>query len=350
MSATPKDEVNSPASSPWRRSHPSRGAPTTNVGSSRRMTRPPGPWRVSIPIIPISGREHQVATHAMTKSLAVCIDIGMKLATRTREVSPLALVLATGCLDTPDPPACSPPRALAINTAADEVSPWLSADRLELLFASDRSGDLDLYRSTRATVLDDFVDATPLAIVNGARGDSDPFMTDEQTLWFTSDRGTVGNFRLFRATRTTLTGAFETVDMVDSAGDVWRPSFTSDGLTMYSHKPSSPRSVYRTSRTSTDSLAFEVPQALPVDGERIESPWIVGDGSRILYATEVDGVHRIVTAVREGAGFGAATPVMSAAPATEASDPALNADGLTLAFTSDRAEADGQRDIYLACE
>jgi len=95
----------------------------------------------------------------------------------------------------------TPARVDAIATTSSDGNPMLSADGLELYFSSNRTGDNELYLSTRATVGDAF--GPPVAITELAGigfDDQDPWISpDRRTLLFTSNRD--GTTRLWQSTR-----------------------------------------------------------------------------------------------------------------------------------------------------
>lgn len=91
----------------------------------------------------------------------------------------------------------------AINGASTEGRAVLGKDGLTMYFASDRSGtmgNLDLWLATRSSAEDAFAQITNVANVNSSSSDSDPFLSaDEQELMFASDRD--GQMRLWRSMR-----------------------------------------------------------------------------------------------------------------------------------------------------
>ena len=80
-----------------------------------------------------------------------------------------------------------------LNTGASEDDPTLTADRLEIVFASNRPmgmGAEDLWTPTRASVTDPWSGLRPIAEINSAAGDSAPRIArDGLTLYFDSSRG-----------------------------------------------------------------------------------------------------------------------------------------------------------------
>lgn len=93
---------------------------------------------------------------------------------------------------------------------SSQVLGKLSPDRLRLYFGSNRSGNQDMYVSTRATLEAPWDKPVPLASLNGPGNESDPFVTaDQLTVYFASDRGSDAGVRLlYSATRTIAANDF----------------------------------------------------------------------------------------------------------------------------------------------
>jgi hypothetical protein len=91
----------------------------------------------------------------------------------------------------------------AVNTASTEGRAVLGKDGLTMYFASDRPGtigSLDLWFTTRSNQEDAFSQITNLASLNSPSSDSDPFLSaDEQELMFASDRD--GRMQIWRSLR-----------------------------------------------------------------------------------------------------------------------------------------------------
>jgi Tol biopolymer transport system component len=87
-----------------------------------------------------------------------------------------------------------------INSAGANGNPMLSADRRELFFNSDRSGNAELWVATRATASGPFSAPALITELADPTLDNDPWISaDDRTLMFTSDRG--GTRRLWMTTR-----------------------------------------------------------------------------------------------------------------------------------------------------
>lgn len=99
-----------------------------------------------------------------------------------------------------------PVRELAeLDTASAELSPAISRDGLELVFASDRTGKYALYRTTRAAIGDVWAPPTIIVELDTAEDELDPDVSgDGATLWFASNVNAAGIYELYVATRTCL--------------------------------------------------------------------------------------------------------------------------------------------------
>lgn len=126
-----------------------------------------------------------------------------------------------------------------VNSAAEEITPEISPDGLELYFESDRPGGVgadDLWVARRSSTSADWASAVWLGpTVNQAGNDHCPNMTsDGLTLFFdaTAAGSTVGD--LMVVTRTTPRGEWgRPVSLGHTASDHFASSVSSDGTTLY---------------------------------------------------------------------------------------------------------------------
>jgi Tol biopolymer transport system component len=94
------------------------------------------------------------------------------------------------------------------------------------MMGSARSGNLDLYVSTRNTTSDVWSSPVELAEIDSAMNDTNPFLTrDRLTLYFDSDRS--GNRELYVTSRPTTSATFSQPTAIDELntgnadGDPW---------------------------------------------------------------------------------------------------------------------------------
>jgi Tol biopolymer transport system component len=95
----------------------------------------------------------------------------------------------------------APTRIAELDTSGTNTAGHLSPDCLTLYFSSDRSGNqFDLYATTRAAVGNPWQTPVPLSDFNASGDEDDPWMSPDQRLFvFTSDRS--GNHDLYMSTR-----------------------------------------------------------------------------------------------------------------------------------------------------
>jgi len=96
-----------------------------------------------------------------------------------------------------------PPEAVTeLNSASEDGGITLTADGLEAIFSSNRTGSRDLYRAKRATEREPFSTPEPLDVLNTSNNDFDPSLSpDGQELYFVSNRGG-GETWIYRSLRT----------------------------------------------------------------------------------------------------------------------------------------------------
>ncbi|MEM9454923.1 MAG: hypothetical protein AAGF11_12140 [Myxococcota bacterium] len=104
----------------------------------------------------------------------------------------------------PEGPFGDPVVVSVINSGQTDDDPTLTADRLEIYFASNREGDEDLYVATRRSTNDDWSPAVPVPVVNeeGVRDNTPGISGDGLTLLFASERqDSLGDQDLYVSTR-----------------------------------------------------------------------------------------------------------------------------------------------------
>ena len=98
------------------------------------------------------------------------------------------------------PDVASAPRLIGVESGNGEDNPALTSDERFIVFASDRrggAGGSDLWYARRSDRDAPFGPAQPLPVVNSPAMDSEPCITDEGELFFSSDRG--GNVDLYQS-------------------------------------------------------------------------------------------------------------------------------------------------------
>lgn len=142
-----------------------------------------------------------------------------------------------------------------INSAGMDHLPWVSADGLLLYFSSDRAGDLDIYRATRASTADRWRAPERVAELNTTAVDNGMTLTsDEREIVFASYRlGGSDFFRAVRAPGELSFGAPEVLASINSDADDTDPAFSPDGTELY----------FSSTRDGVDSRIWRVARSCP---------------------------------------------------------------------------------------
>jgi WD40 repeat protein len=208
---------------------------------------------------------------------------GLYLATR---------VMPTSAFGTPAP-------LTAINATGQATGPALTADGLTLYYALTAQDAGDIYVTHRNSRADPFVPGTPVAGINSAVADLDPFISaDGSTLYFDSAQATGTALHLYVAVRQASGsfGAPQALTAFNTQTVDGHPVLSPDGLALYW---SSTRTdggakggtdIWRATRTST---AGEFANAAPVaelNSAMNESPsWVSPDNCVVLLQSDRPG-------------------------------------------------------------
>ncbi|MEZ4367331.1 MAG: hypothetical protein R2939_13755 [Kofleriaceae bacterium] len=251
-----------------------------------------------------------------------------------------------------------------VNTADDELGPWLSADRRELFFSSDRTGlTLDVYRATRADVAAGFDAAAAVANLNSDFGDDvDVVLSDDGlTLWYADVSG--GPLLIEEMVRTVPGAPFAVADSYielrdpgatggasDDSSDR-SPSLSADRLEILfsSERFGLDADIYRSTRGSPTGswlLASRVDD-LSASGATDVAVARSPDDQQVLLSRRIGGgAFKLYVADRQGAGFSAPTPFAPAAADGDQRDAAWSTDGRTIVYASSQAGGAGGYDLY----
>ena len=122
-------------------------------------------------------------------------------------------------------------------TASDDLSPWLTSDGLHLLFASRRSGLLDLYETTRPSRTSPWSPPVLLAALSSPGRDDNPTLREDGLeIFFSSDRAGSQAYDVYRASRESIDQPFgppTRVTELSSPGDDIGTRLSRDGRRMY---------------------------------------------------------------------------------------------------------------------
>jgi len=183
----------------------------------------------------------------------------------------------------------------AVNSASDDSTPSITADGLLLYYASERSGNMDLWVSRRETLTEPWGPPVSLgATVNSPSLDGFPSIsTDELSLYFFSNRpGGYGGDELWVTHRVSINDSWQTPvnlgSTVNSPNLDASPSISADSLMLFfqSGRPGSMGyDLWVTSRTAiTDDWRVPVNPGPPLNSSSTDlNPSISADGSMLYF-------------------------------------------------------------------
>ena len=228
--------------------------------------------------------------------------------------APDAAADSAGNVDAP-PPRCDPAKPFGaatalteLNTTSDDVTASLTANELQIVFASARAGGVgltDIYIATRTSTSQPFGAPSLLAGVNTSGRDS-------------------------------------------------RPILTADGLFLYAEylaTPSSSWDIVRATRASTAATFSAASAVATIDSAQNDTaPFVMPDHSAIYFVSNRSGNNELYVATGANGNFGAPSLVTGTnlSGASTEDYPALTPDQKTMYFASDRAGGAGGSDIWVA--
>jgi hypothetical protein len=187
----------------------------------------------------------------------------------------------------------APVNLAVVNHAGDDRSPSISADGLELYFHSSRSGDYEIYVSTRTTIAAAFSAPVPLGPgVNTAGIETSPSVTAGGSVLYFDRPDLPGEPHLWRATRgPTGFGAAVEVAAVSAPSSKWAVP-TEDDLTLYfgSNRPGTAGSddVWVATRATTNDPFGAVTGVAGLNTALSEAlDWVSPDGCRAYVGYEI---------------------------------------------------------------
>jgi hypothetical protein len=247
-------------------------------------------------------------------------------------------------------PWSTPVPVAELSSSSSEWGVWLSEDRLEIIFSSDRSGNYELYRATRTSASLPF-DPPIVIALSGALDRDDPFLSaDGLTMWFDATQASDTDIYVTtRAARGQPFAAPVPVTELNSTSTDETPALTADGLTMYfGSSRIATKDIFRATR-ATPTSTFGTPVLVPElsGGSDDSAPTLASDGTIYLASASFGAsVPQIFTATPNGTGFD--PPVVfdaaSDTPGATELDPYITRDGRTFVFSSSRA---GSFDLYM---
>ncbi|MEO6594459.1 MAG: hypothetical protein ABIP94_06880 [Planctomycetota bacterium] len=209
-----------------------------------------------------------------------------------------------------------------LNSTAADSGPHLSFDELTLHFASFRSGNWEIYVSTRSAPGQPWSAPTAVTELSDPLTDDQPFLAvGDLQIWFASTRaGGAGGFDVLRSTRaaTNLPWSPPTfVTELNGSGSESSVSLTADGLEVYFlttgwGAPSAPNNaIFRASRPST-AAPFGTPtvvtELLTTNSHR--DCEIAPDGLSIVYTEFISPRLKVLYASRPNTAAPFGPPVI----------------------------------------
>jgi Tol biopolymer transport system component len=152
----------------------------------------------------------------------------------------------------------APAPLATLNTPADEQNPWVSADELRIVFDSNRpggEGGADLWLARRPARTGDFEAPQNLDELNSSGSEEGATLSaDELNIFFASSRtGGQGSLDIWFATRGDTTSDFSTplnLQVVNSSGLDLDPALGADGSELFfSSSRSGTQQLYRSVRS-----------------------------------------------------------------------------------------------------
>ncbi|MDP9151184.1 MAG: hypothetical protein M3O36_14750, partial [Myxococcota bacterium] len=190
-----------------------------------------------------------------------------------------------------------------------QMEPSVSSDGLNLAFRSPRNGGVgasDIYWASRADLKSDFGNVTLLANVNSSANDVQPFVggaPNGTTLYFASDR--TGDYDIYRAIgRTGRYASAQSVTELNIAGvKDDQPVASDDDRTMFFSSARAgglgSNDIWMAARAN-NHVAFGTPtNVTQVNTAGLDRPdWISLDGCRLYLSSDITGNSRLYVATR----------------------------------------------------
>jgi Tol biopolymer transport system component len=271
------------------------------------------------------------------------------------------------------PPRCDPSKPFgapvlqdSLNSPLDDDYLWLSPDELTAYVSSTRTGGLgnfDLWGASRASSAGTFGTATNLAALNSAAADYRPTLTaDGLTIFFDSNRGSPDtHYHIYVATRADVAADFGTPSLLTAINqantDDQSPNVSADGTVLYfmsNRGGTTGFDLYRATRANT-GVPFGTPTAVAElnSTSNDEDPTLSADGLTIFFDSDRSGGQGrldLWTATRATTSDGFGTPVLLTQLNTPNIDWVtwLSADGCQLYGGNNPTNAGGGDDLWLA--
>lgn len=187
-----------------------------------------------------------------------------------------------------------------LNTTMSEQRPILTSDGLTMFLESNATGGTDVAMATRSSTAADFGAYSAVSVINNANAaDQNPWISgDGLTLYFASNRS--GNFEVYKTTRTSATGNFAAPTVVGELTSTfadYTPVLSKDGLEIFfGTTRDSPvgaaafNNIWHATR-STPTDGFGTPTAVSeLNGASNDFPtWISPDRCQLMLSSDRPG-------------------------------------------------------------
>lgn len=256
----------------------------------------------------------------------------------------------------------SAPQPIAqLNTSHYDADPTVTADQLELYFSSDRTpglGKSDIYVSRRSAIDAPWGSASIVAELSSTDNDDSPEISpDGLTLWQATDRSSA--YQIFVSTRATRSDAWSApvlVPELSGNGGAQNLAVAPNGLVAVVEFFTSTNQgdLYELRRISPHDTWGQlglIQELATADNE--SSPTLDAEGLTIYFTSNrpgSQGLYDIWMATRPSLAAPFATPVRVDAldSASDDGNPFLSPDGHAMYWASDRAPTEGVRDLWFA--
>ena len=232
-----------------------------------------------------------------------------------------------------------------VNSASFDWGMWMSSNRRELVFASSRGGNFDLYIATRSSTVNNF--GSPTLFLSDPAYDDNPHVSaDNIEFWYSSDR--TGDQELWsglRASAQAATPPFNRPGIDDEA-----PALSSDRRTLFFDSTElGSRDIMRADRATVGS-PWGTPALVPEvssSGNFDCCPSEADDGTFVFVSAGFgNALQEVMISTHQGTTF---SPPVVFAPASSnfaVHDAFITPDGKTILWSRDNGAANA--DIFYA--
>lgn len=231
----------------------------------------------------------------------------------------------------------APQPIAALASESDDDDPTFDEEALELYFSSTRSGDENVWVSTRATTTDPWSDPVQVAELNTSSQESNPVIApDGLTLWLASRRDGQAATDVYVATRPDKRTAWSTpapVAELNDANATDAPNYvTADELTMILERDGDLHTATRPTDMDPwqDITPIDEVNGVTFDGGSWQSP----DKLRLFFASTRTGNREIYESTRttDAGVWGAPVPMAEVNTDVDEADPWLSVDLTYMVF------------------